>query len=87
MKSKRIILILNIAYLLGALYWAITEKSTESFVALIGVIVSWTTFLVASNNWSFSVTNKENRKQNVDNKGANIGEQKYIQGNNYEYNQ
>jgi len=69
MNLKRIILILNILYLIVAIGWAIVDISFETVLAITGGLVSFFTFFVANNNWSFRVTNKV---QNVDNKNANI---------------
>jgi len=75
MTSKTIILMLNAVYLIVAIFWAISNFSFETILAIIGGLVSFTTFSVANNN-SFI----------VDNKKANIRKQYNIQGDNHEYN-
>jgi len=85
MKLKVIILILNAIYLIVAIIWAIIDKSFETILAIIGGLISFTTFFVANDN-SFTLIYKE-KEQNIDNKKANIEKQNNVQGNYYEYNQ
>jgi len=82
MNPKAIILTLNALYLIATIIWAIIDKSFEPIVAIIGGLVSFTTFFVANDN-SFSIK----KKQVVNNKKANIGKQNNVQGSYYEYNQ
>lgn len=78
MNSKLIMLALNVIYLIATIIWAIIDKSTESYVAIVGGFVSFTSFFVANDN-SFSV--KQKIVQNGDNaisivgdiKGSHIG--------------
>jgi len=66
MNLKAIILILNTIYLIVAISWAIINISFETVLAIIGGLVSFTTFFVANNN-SFSVTYKKKNKLTVNN--------------------
>lgn len=78
MNSKLIMLALNAIYLIATIIWAIIDKSTESYVAIVGGIVSFVSFFVANDN-SFSI--KQKIVQNGDNaisvvgnvKGSQIG--------------
>lgn len=71
-------LALNVIYLIATIIWAIIDKSTESYVAIVGGFVSFMSFFVANDN-SFSV--KQKIVQNGDNaisvvgnvKGSHIG--------------
>lgn len=56
MNSKLIMLVLNAIYLIATIL-AIIDQSTESFVAIVGAIVSFISFFVANDN-SFSVKQK-----------------------------
>lgn len=64
MNSKVIMLIFNAIYLIATIIWAIIDKSVESFVAIVGGLVSFVSFFVANDN-SFSI------KQKVVQKGDN----------------
>ena len=78
MNSKVIMLIFNAIYLIATIIWAIIDKSVESFVAIVGGLVSLVSFFVANNN-SFSVKQKiVQRGDNAisvigDIKGSHIG--------------
>ena len=69
---------LNAIYLIATIIWAIIDQSTESFVAIVGAIVSFISFFIANDN-SFSV--KQKIVQSGDNpisivgdiKGSHIG--------------
>ena len=73
MKLKVIMLVLNSIYLIATIIWAIIDQSTESFVAIIGAIVSFISFFVANDN-SFSV--KQKIVQNGDNPISIVGDVK-----------
>ena len=85
MKTKIIIIVINIMYLLATVAWAICEKSIESFVAVVGGVVSLTSFFVANGN-SFSIKHKEKNEQKIDNEKATIERQINIQKGNYTEN-
>lgn len=78
MNSKLIMIALNAIYLIATIIWAIIDQSTESFVAIVGAIVSFISFFIANDN-SFSV--KQKIVQSGDNpisivgdiKGSHIG--------------
>jgi len=71
-------LAINAIYLTATIIWAIIDQSTESFVAIVGAIVSFISFFIANDN-SFSV--KQKIVQSGDNpisivgdiKGSHIG--------------
>jgi hypothetical protein len=65
MKSKIAVLIVNAIYLLGTILWAFSEKSSESFVAILGGVVSFVSFFVGNDN-SFDL-----KKNSIIQKGSN----------------
>lgn len=73
MNSKVIMLTLNAIYLIATIIWAIIDKSTESFVAIVGGFVSFVSFFVANDN-SFSV--KQKIVQSGDNAISVVGDVK-----------
>jgi len=73
MNSKAIMLALNAIYLIATIIWAIIDQSTESYVAIVGGIVSFASFFVANNN-SFSI--KQKIVQSGDNPISIIGDVK-----------
>lgn len=73
MNSKLIMLVLNAIYLIATIIWAIKDQSTESFVAIVGAIVSFISFFVANDN-SFSV--KQKIVQSGDNPISIVGDVK-----------
>lgn len=73
MNSKLIMLALNAVYLIATIIWAIIDQSTESFVAIVGAIVSFISFFVANDN-SFSV--KQKIVQSGDNPISIVGDVK-----------
>lgn len=73
MNSKLIMLALNAIYLIATIIWAIIDQSAESFVAIVGGIVSFVSFFVANDN-SFSV--KQKIVQSGDNPISIVGDVK-----------
>lgn len=73
MKLKLIILIFNAFYLIATIIWAISDKSMESIVAIVGGIVSFLNFFIANDN-SFSF--KQRIAQSGDNPISIVGDVK-----------
>lgn len=73
MRSKVAVLIVNAIYLLVTILWAFYEKSSESFVAILGGVVSFVSFFVGNDN-SFDLKNKNSIIQKGNNSTAIIGD-------------
>ena len=66
-------LVLNAIYLIATIIWAIIDQSAESFVAIVGGIVSFVSFFVANDN-SFTIRNKNSIIQKGNNSISVIGD-------------